>query len=62
MGVLLFWGLHGQLPEPGEPAPQLADPLVRLQDHLLDPDRTARPHDAAQVRRELLHLVEGTLF
>lgn len=62
VGVLLFWGLHGQLPEPGEPAPQLADPLVRLQDHLLDPDRTARPHDAAQVRRELLHLVEGTLF
>ena len=62
MGVLLFWGLHGQLPDPGDPVPPLADPLVRLQDRLLDPDRTARPHDAAQVRRELLHLVEGTLF
>ena len=62
VGILLFWGLHGQLPEPGEPAPHSADPLVPLQDKLLNPDRTARPRDAAQVRRELLELAEGTLL
>ncbi|MGX9687380.1 serine/threonine-protein kinase [Deinococcus wulumuqiensis] len=61
VGILLYWGLHGQLPQPGEPAPSCTDPLVRLRERLLAPDRSARPSDAAQVRREVLHLAEGTL-
>ena len=55
VGVLLYWGLCGTLPD--SPHPQFsAGPLGTLCRRLLDPDLARRPGDAGQVRSELLKL------
>ncbi len=55
VGVLLYWGLCGTLPD--SPHPQFsAGPLGALCRRLLDPDLARRPGDAGQVRSELLKL------
>ena len=56
VGVLLGWGLHGALPEPGVSLPVGSDPLSPLYADLTDPLRTRRPSDAGAVRGELLRL------
>lgn len=56
VGVLIGWGIHGQLPEVGEPLPPTRDPLTPLWRSLTRADRTKRPNDAAQVKEELLAL------
>ena len=60
VGVLLGWGIHGQLPEEGEPLPPTRDPLTPLWRALTRPDPTKRPSDAAQVKDELLELALRT--
>ena len=55
VGVLLYWGLCGALPD--GPHPHFsAGPLGALCHRLLGPDPATRPGDAAQVRSELLAL------
>lgn len=61
VGVLLGWGIHGQLLTPGEAAPMTRDPLTPLWRSLTRPDRRARPRDAAAVRAELLELAQKPL-
>ncbi|WP_412029574.1 serine/threonine-protein kinase [Deinococcus yunweiensis] len=56
MGILLGWGIHGHLPEPGEPWPATTDPLARLHAALIRPQRADRLADAQDARRELLRL------
>ena len=61
VGLLLHWGLYGELPPEdmrGDPpaAPLSSDPLESLRLALLDPDRTSRPANALHVREELLRL------
>ncbi|MEF2279978.1 serine/threonine-protein kinase [Deinococcus sp. YIM 134068] len=56
VGVLLGWGLHGSLPEPGVFLPVGSDPLSPLYADLTDPQRARRPSDAGAVRGELLRL------
>ncbi len=56
VGVLLGWGLYGQLVCPGEDLPQLNDPLLPLYSALVREDRRSRPDDAGWVGRELLRL------
>jgi serine/threonine protein kinase len=57
VGILLHWGLYGELPSEDTPAgPLSADPLDSLRLALLGRDRYARPADAQQVRAELLRL------
>lgn len=57
VGILLHWGLYGELPSEDTPAGLLsADPLDSLRLALLGRDRYARPADAQQVRAELLRL------
>jgi hypothetical protein len=43
VGVLLGWGIHGQLLTPGDAAPMTRDPLTPLWRSLTRPDRRARP-------------------
>ena len=55
VGVLLYWGLCGALPD--SPQPHFsAGPLGALCRRLLNCDPATRPGDAAEVRRELLAL------
>lgn len=65
VGLLLHWGLYGELPgesENGEPLPEAVtgplslDPLDSLRRALLERDRTLRPSSALGVREELLRL------
>jgi serine/threonine protein kinase len=57
VGLLLHWGLHGELPGLDDPpSPPSGDPLEPLRLSLLDPDRTSRPAVAQVVRQELLRL------
>ncbi|MFC3833113.1 MULTISPECIES: serine/threonine-protein kinase [Deinococcus] len=56
MGILLGWGIHGYLPEPGEPWPETADPLAQLHEALIRPHREERLTDAQAARRDLLRL------
>ncbi len=57
VGLLLHWGLYGELPSEDTSAGLLsADPLDSLRLALLGQDRQARPASAQQVRQELLHL------
>ncbi|MFC4427483.1 serine/threonine-protein kinase [Deinococcus navajonensis] len=56
IGVLLGWGLHGALPDPGERLPSINDPLESLFLGLTRLDRTRRPNDALWAREELLRL------
>lgn len=60
VGILLGWGIHGQLTEAGEPLPPTRDPLTPLWRSLTREDPTKRPHDAAQVKEELLALALRT--
>ena len=53
IGVLLYWGLHGSLPDHEEPNAG-AGPLHELSWALLTPDAASRPDDALKVREELL--------
>ena len=61
VGLLLHWGLYGELP-PDDIRDDLAagplstDPLDSLRVALLDPDRASRPANALHVREELLRL------
>ena len=65
VGLLLHWGLYGELPPDGMrgdirdelPTVSLStDPLESLRVALLDPDRASRPANALHVREELLRL------
>ena len=56
IGVLLGWGLHGWLPEPGEVWDETQDPLGSLLVALTHPDRHLRLADAQMARKELLRL------
>ncbi len=60
VGVLLGWGIHGQLPEEGEALPPTRDPLTPLWRALIRPDRHKRPSNAAWVKEELLRLALET--
>lgn len=53
VGVLLYWGLMGELPAEGQPEPG-AGPLAELCSRLLELDPAKRPSDAAKVRAALL--------
>ncbi|MFC6617088.1 serine/threonine-protein kinase [Deinococcus radiophilus] len=62
IGLLLHWGLWGELPEPEippqvrseAPPPPFQAEALELVRHLLDPDIADRPTSAAEVRSELL--------
>ncbi|WP_027482045.1 serine/threonine-protein kinase [Deinococcus pimensis] len=55
-GVLLYWGLHGELPDP-EAGPRASDdPLEPLCAQLIHPDRRQRLASAVEARRMLLKL------
>lgn len=56
VGVLIGWGIHGQLPEEGEPMPPTRDPLTPLWRALTRPDRHKRPNSATWAKDELLKL------
>lgn len=56
VGVLLGWGLHGALPEPGVSLPIGTDPLAPLYADLTEPHRARRPDHAGEVREALLRL------
>ncbi|GGJ82220.1 serine/threonine-protein kinase [Deinococcus aquiradiocola] len=57
VGLLLHWGLYGDLPADDLPHGRLSDdPLDRLRIALLNHDRDARPANAQQVRQALLQL------
>ncbi len=60
VGLLLHWGLYGELPseeaEAGPPRGWPPDPLEVLCAELLDPIWQQRPSSAAGVRQELLRL------
>ncbi|GGQ94810.1 serine/threonine-protein kinase [Deinococcus ruber] len=60
VGLLLHWGLFGELPDPAA-AHVTSDPLDSLRYALLDPSRASRPNDAMQVREELLRLAAKPL-
>lgn len=62
VGILLYWGLYGQLPDPTDPSNPVNDPLVSLMETLCHPDRHARPQDASLVKRELLRLVQDSFL
>lgn len=61
LGVLLHWGLHGELPEPGRGGlpPRADGELERFVGTLLAPERAGRPHDAVRVERRLRTLAAG---
>lgn len=56
VGVLLHWGLHGELPDPESPARPCADPLAELLPGLLSPELGGRSDDAAKVEETLRRL------
>lgn len=56
VGILLGWGLHGMIPQAGEPRPVTSDPLESLRDALTRLDRGRRPDNAMWAREELLRL------
>ncbi|WP_041231450.1 serine/threonine-protein kinase [Deinococcus peraridilitoris] len=56
VGLLLYWGLHGELPEEGAPLPPSPDPLDALRVQLMMPEREQRLASAAEARRQLLQL------
>ncbi|RJF71209.1 serine/threonine protein kinase [Deinococcus cavernae] len=60
VGVLLGWGIHGQLPEVGEALPPTRDPLTPLWRALTREDPRKRPHDATEVKKALLELALRT--
>lgn len=60
VGVLLGWGIHGQLPEVGEALPATRDPLTPVWRSLTREDPRKRPNDAQQVKEELLELALRT--
>lgn len=53
VGVLLYWGLHGELPAHDTPALPSDDPLDRLRAHLTQPAPEDRPASADDVLRDL---------
>ena len=55
VGLLLHWGLFGELPDPAAPV-HTDDPLDSLRRALLEPRRADRPAQALRVRAELLGL------
>ena len=56
VGVLLYWGLHGELPLSEEPLLSSDDPLDSLRIALTTHNREERLSSAAQARRQLLEL------
>lgn len=58
VGILLGWGIFGQLPEEDELPPSSSDPLVPLWRALTRPDRRQRPDSAAWAKDELLRLMQ----
>ncbi|WP_019008082.1 serine/threonine-protein kinase [Deinococcus aquatilis] len=61
VGVLLGWGLHGLVLEPGELPPHSDDPLSHLHIILTRRDSATRPNNALWARSELLALA-GLLY
>lgn len=59
LGVLLHWGLRGELPAPGAAPPRDPEGLGALTAALLAPERARRPHDAGAVERRLRALAAG---
>lgn len=59
VGVLLGWGIHGQLLAEGDPLPPTRDPLTPLWRALTRPDHK-RPTDALQVKEDLLEAALGS--
>lgn len=54
LGMLLYWGTHGELPQPGQPwRAASGGELARLLEALLAPEPVQRPSDAAAVERRL---------
>ncbi|WP_291425699.1 serine/threonine-protein kinase [Deinococcus sp.] len=60
IGVLLGWGIHGELPLEGESLPPTRDSLTPLWRALTRPERQLRPSDALWVKHELLRLALET--
>ena len=60
VGLLLHWGLYGELPDPSISI-HSSDPLDSLRRALLDPRRDVRPNEAMKVREELLRLAAQPL-
>lgn len=59
VGILLYWGLHGELPEgPVQPGPSQ---LSRLSAKLLEPMAQLRPASAAETRQLLLAAAQQDL-
>lgn len=59
VGILLYWGLHGELPAgPVQPGPSQ---LSRLSAKLLDPVAQLRPSSAAETRQLLLEAAKQDL-
>lgn len=56
VGVLLGWGIHGQLPDEGESFPATDDPLEFVYQALTRADRMERPNNALWARQEILRL------
>ncbi|TSA80823.1 serine/threonine protein kinase [Deinococcus detaillensis] len=56
VGVLLYWGLMGELPADGQ-LDLAGEPLAKLCVNLLEADPAKRPSDAEQVRAELLRSI-----
>lgn len=59
VGLLLYWGLHGEVPDPGGFLQGSADPLEPLRAALMCEDRAQRLADAAEARARLLGLASG---
>lgn len=56
VGLLLYWGLHGELPLDGAPVQNADDPLEALRAALMAASPAGRPASAAEVRARLLEL------
>jgi serine/threonine protein kinase len=56
VGVLLYWGLYGEVPDAETPGPSSDDPLMTLCSQLMHPDRARRLASAVEARRLLLAL------
>ncbi|PYE55314.1 serine/threonine-protein kinase [Deinococcus yavapaiensis] len=56
VGILLYWGLHGELPLADADVRVTRDPLESLRVALMQPSRSERLSDAREARRRLLEL------
>lgn len=56
VGLLLYWGLHGELPLDGTPLRPSSDPLETLRADLMKSEREERPRSAWDTRGQLLAL------